>query len=106
MLWSGISGVRKCRGCSAADNCRCLVDQRVILEGLDHEQGKVHAAGDIAFEDGVANVPTPDGQALTLAFFQVAPAHDGPPRVAGKDPPACFDLIVKVRKAGEPSEPA
>jgi hypothetical protein len=53
----------------AADNRRSLVDQLVILEGLYHKQGKVYAARDIALEDGVSNVPTPNGQALTLALF-------------------------------------
>lgn len=47
------------RGRLAADNRRGLVDELVILEGLHHEQGKVHAARDVALEDGVAHVPAP-----------------------------------------------
>ena len=50
--------------------------------------GKVHAARDVALEDGVAYVPAPHWQALTLALFVVAPAHDSPPGFAGKHPPA------------------
>ena len=45
-------------------------------------------ARDVAFENGVAHVPAPHGQALALALLEVAPTHDGPARVAGKHPPA------------------
>ncbi len=51
--------MRKRRGRLAADNRRGLVDELVILEGRHHEQGKVHAARDVALEDGVAHVPAP-----------------------------------------------
>ena len=59
----------------AADNRRGLVDQLVVLEGLDHEQGEVHAACAIALEDGVAHVPTPHGETLAFALFEIAPAN-------------------------------
>ena len=32
----------------AADNRRSLVDERIILEGLDHEECEVRAARDVA----------------------------------------------------------
>ncbi len=35
--WPDSNGMRKRRGCPAADNCWGLVDQLVILEGLYHE---------------------------------------------------------------------
>ena len=99
-------GVRERRGRLAADNRRSLVDELVVLEGLHHEQGKVHATRDVALEDGVAYVPAPHGKALTIAFLEVAPAHDGPPRVACKHPPARLDLIIEVDDASEAREPA
>src|SRR5205807_4835398 len=99
-------GVRECRGRLAADDRRGLVDELIVLEGLHHEQGKVHAARDVALENGVAHVPAPHGQALTLALLEVAAAHDGPPRVAGKHPPARLYLVVEVREASETRERA
>src|SRR3990172_2128142 len=99
-------GVRERRGRLAADNRRGLVDELVVLEGLDHEQGKVDTARDVAIEYGVAHVPAPHGQALALALLEVAAAHDGPARVAGKHPPARFHLVVDVHDASESSERA
>src|SRR5439155_20040305 len=90
-------GVRECRGRLAADDRRGLVDELIVLEGLHHEQGKIHAARDVALENGVAHVPAPHGQALTLALLEVAAAHDGPARVAGKHPAARLYLVVEVR---------
>ena len=100
------SRVRKRRGRPTADNCRGLVDQLVILDGLYHEQGKVYAARDIALEDGVAYVPTPHGQSLALALFEIASADDCPPRITGEYSPTCFHLVVEVREANEPRDPA
>ena len=90
----------------AANNRRGFVDKRVIFESRHHEEGKVHAARNVARQNGVANVPTPDWQTLALTFFEVAPAHDGPPRVACKHPPASLDLVIEVHDAGEASKPA
>jgi hypothetical protein len=82
------------------------VDEFVVLERLDHEEGEVHAAGDVAFEDGVADVPAPYRQALAVALFEVAAAHDGPVAVAGEDPLARLHLVVDVDDAGEACETA
>ena len=94
------------RGRLAADNRRGLVDELVVLEGRHHEEGKVHAARHVALENGVADVPAPHWQALALALLEVAPAHDGPPRVACKHPPARLHLVVEVHNASEAREPA
>ena len=94
------------RRCTAADNGRGYVDERVVLKGLNHERGVVYTARDIAGENGITNVATPHGQTLTLALFKVAPAHDRPPGVAGKYPPAGFHLVVDIDEVGEPPEPA
>src|SRR6266545_2985802 len=98
--------VRECRGRLAPDDRRGLVDELVILEGLHHEQGKVHAARDVALENGVTHVPAPHGQALALALLEVAAAHDGPPRVAGEHPPARLHLVVEVGEASQTRERA
>jgi hypothetical protein len=78
----------------------------VILKGCHHEKGIVHAAGDIARENGVADVPTPHRQSLALAFFEIASSDDGPLSVTGKNSPARFHLVVKIYDAGQPSKPA
>src|SRR6266496_4435967 len=75
-----------------------------VREGRHHEQGEVDAARDVALEDRVADVPAPDGKTLALALFEVAPAHDGPARVAGEDPVARLYLVVEIREASEPRE--
>src|SRR3954453_23175012 len=49
----------------------------------------------------MAHVPAPYGQALTLALLEVAAAYDGPPRVAGKDPPGRLHLVVEIGEASE-----
>ena len=49
------------------------MDELVILEGRHHEQGKVHAACDIACKNRVSNMPAPYRQALTFTLFDVAP---------------------------------
>src|SRR6185437_9676404 len=104
---SSLAGrVRERRGRLAADDRRGLVDELVVLESLHHEQGKVHAAREVALEDRVAHMPAPHGQALTLALLEVATAHDGPPRVAREHAPARLHLVVEVGEASEPRERA
>src|SRR3954452_3283889 len=99
-------GVRKRRRTLAANDCRSLVNEIVILERLHHEQCEVHPARDVALEDRVAHVPAPHGQALALALFEVAAAHDCPPGVAGEHPLARLDLVVEVRESSEARERA
>src|SRR3954451_17082081 len=89
-------GVGECRGRLAADDRRGLVDKLVVLEGLHHEQGKVHPTREVARQDWIAYVLAPHGQALALALLEVAAAHDCPPGVAGKDTPRGLDLVVQV----------
>src|SRR5437764_15389229 len=48
----------------------------------------------------------PDRQSLALALLAVAAADDGPPRVALEYSPARLHLVVEVREASEPREPA
>jgi hypothetical protein len=103
----GISGMRKRRGCPATDDRGRLVYQLIVLQCRDHEQGEVHAAGDVALKDGITHMSTPHTKALALTLFQIASAHDGPPRIAGEHPPTRFDLVVQVHrpnKLGEPPE--
>ena len=83
-----------------------LVNEFVILKGRHHEQGKIHTARDVALGNGIAHVPAPHRQALALTRFEVAPAHDRPPRVTGKHPPARFHLVVDVHNAEHPSDPS
>jgi hypothetical protein len=71
------------------------LDELVVLEGLDHEQGEVDAAREVVLEDGVADVPAPHEQALAPALLEVAAAHNGPARVAGKHPPARLHLVIE-----------
>ena len=92
------------RGCLAADDRGGLVDELVVLEGLHHEQGEVDAAREVALEDGIAHVPTPHRQAVTLALLEVAPTDDGPSRVAGKHPPTGLHLVVEVGEASQTRE--
>src|SRR5215218_6456952 len=96
--------VRERRRRLAPDDSRGLVDELVVLECVHHEEGEVDAAREVAFEDGIAHVPAPDGQALALALLEVAAAHDRPARVAGEHPPARLDLIVEVGEASEAGE--
>ena len=46
-------------------------------------------------------MPAPHGQTLALALLQVAPAHDGPSRVAREHPPARLHLIVEVSETNQ-----
>jgi hypothetical protein len=77
-----------------------------VARAVSHEQGDVHAAGDVALEDEVTHVPAPRRQALTLTLFEAAPAHDGPPGVTGEHQPARFHLVVELHHANESPEPA
>ena len=58
----------------------------------------------VALEDRVADVPAPHGKTLALALLEVAPAHDGPARVAGEDPVARLNLVVQICEASEARE--
>src|SRR5438874_1503011 len=80
---SSSSGVGECRGRLASDDRRGLVNELVVLEGLHHEQGKVHTAREVARQDWIAYVFAPHGQTLAFALLEVATAHDCPPGVAG-----------------------
>jgi hypothetical protein len=51
------------------------------------------------FQDRVADVATPDGEALALALLKIAAADHRPARVAGENPPQRLDLIVELRDA-------
>src|SRR3954451_17712210 len=79
-------GVGECRGRLAADDRRGLVHELVVLEGLHHEQGKVHSTREVARQDWIAYVLAPHGQALAFALLEVATAHDRPPGVTCKHP--------------------
>jgi hypothetical protein len=99
-------GMHESRRRVAANNRRGFVDKRVVFESSHHEEGEVHAPRDVARQDGVANVPTPDWQTLALTFFEVAASYNRPPHVACKDAPASLHLIIEVHDAGEASKPA
>ena len=73
--------MRQRRGRLAADDGRGFVDQRVVGQRLDHEQGEVDAARAVARQHRIADVPAPHRQALALALFQIAAAHHRPARV-------------------------
>ena len=60
MTRSNSVGVCERRGCAASDNCRGFVDQRIVLKSLYHEQGIIYAARDVALEDGVTYMLTPN----------------------------------------------
>src|SRR3954463_12498425 len=98
------SGVGYGGGALAADDCGRFVQEVVVFERLDHEQGEVDAARDVAVEDGVADVAAPDRQALAGALLQAAAPHDGPARVAGEHASRRLDLVVEVGEAGQPGE--
>src|SRR4051794_31194623 len=104
--WGSGNCVRERRRTLAADDRRGLVNEIVVFEGLHHEQGEVHAARDVAFEDGVAHVAAPHWQALAVALLEVAATHDGPAGVAGEDALGRLHLVVEVDDPGEASETA
>lgn len=74
------------------------MDKVVVFEGFDHE---VDAACDVALEDRVAHMATPNGQPLAVALLKAAAPHDGPARVAGEDASGRLDLVVEVDDARE-----
>jgi hypothetical protein len=82
------------------------VNEFVILEGCQHEVGIIHPAGYVAGEDGVADMPAPHWQSLALAFFKIAAPYNSPPGIAGKNPPARFNLIINFHGASKPTKPA
>ena len=85
--------------CLTTNNSRRLVYQFVVLERMHHEQRKVHAARQIAFEDRVTDVTAPYRQPLAFPLFEVAPPNDSPPSTAGKHPATRLDLVVEIGKA-------
>src|SRR3954447_964960 len=99
-------GEREGRRALPAHDRGRLVDELVVFDGVDNEEGEVDAAGDVALEHGVAHVAAPDGQALAVAFLEVATTHDGPAGVAGEDAAACVHLVIEVGEAGEAREAA
>jgi DNA-binding NarL/FixJ family response regulator len=60
------------------------------------KRGEVHAARDVALEDGIADVAAPHRQTLAVALLEAAATHGGPARVAGEDAPARLHLVVEV----------
>jgi hypothetical protein len=52
-------GVRERRGRETADDRWSFMDEFVVREGVDHEQGEVHPAGEVALEDQITHVCTP-----------------------------------------------
>src|ERR1700680_3679279 len=92
---------RKRRSRPAPDNRRGFVDELVVVDCRHHELGEVHATRDVAVQNGVPYVPAPYRQALALPLLEVATAHDGPPRIAGKHTPAGLHLVVEIGEASE-----
>ena len=78
----------------------------MIVKGGDHEQGKVHAARDIARENGVADMPAPYGKTLALSFFEIAAADDSPPSVTRKYPSTRFYLVFDLYSPKHPPNPS
>ncbi len=83
----------------AADDRRRFVNERVVAERLDHEEGEVDPASQVAGEDRVADVAAPHRQALARALLQVAATHHRPAGRAGKNSPAGFDMVVELGEA-------
>src|SRR5919108_4049588 len=100
-LKSVAGGVRERRRRLAADDRRRLVNEFVVRERVHHEKGEVDAAREVALEDWIADVPAPDGQTLALALLEVAPAHDGPERVAAEHAPTRLNLVVQVGESSD-----
>jgi hypothetical protein len=107
LIWSSFPQANASVLCASAEGVwqptmagASLISSSFSIAGY-HEQCEVHAARDVALENGVADVSAPDRQALALAFFQVASSHDRPLAVAGEDPPTRLHLIVQVCKASE-----
>lgn len=51
------AGVGESRRGAATNDCRRLLDELVVGEGVDHEQRVVDPAGAVALQDRVADVP-------------------------------------------------
>lgn len=86
----------------AADDRWRLVDEGVVLQGMNHEEGKVNTPRQIARQDGILDMLAPDRQSLARAFFEVTASHHRPPLVAGENAPACLDLVLDF---GDPHQP-
>lgn len=69
-------------------------------------ESRVHTAGYIALEHGLAHVPAPHRQTRACTLFKIVAAHIGPAGVAGKHPAACLNLIVDIYDAKQPTQPA
>ena len=100
----GHGGVRANRRRLAADDRWRFMDEVVVGERFDHEQGEVDPAREVAREEGIADVPASRGQALARALLQIAPADYGPARIARVHQPARHDLVVEVDDAGQSAE--
>ena len=55
----------------AAHDGRGFSYEPVVVERVDHEEREVDAPGEIAREDGVADVAAPNRQALACTFLEV-----------------------------------
>ena len=97
--------IRQRRWSPASHNCRGFLYQSIIQQCFNHEQSIVHPPGHVALEDGVSHVPAPYRQSLAFAFLQVAPTHHRPAGAAVENPPAGFNLVVDVDKAGGTPQP-
>src|SRR5438445_6663591 len=98
--------VRARRRCLTADDRRDLVNELVVLDCRNHEQGEIYATCDIALQNGVAHVPAPHRQAHAVALLEVAAAHDGPLCVAAEHSSARLHLVVEVGEASKTRERA
>ena len=78
----------------------------VVLKRRDHEQGIVHAAREVAREDGITDMRLHTGRPWLSPSSRSLPAHDRPAGIAGKHPPARFHLVIDIHEAGEPPKPA
>src|SRR4051794_20231923 len=86
----------QCRRRRAADDGRCLVNERVVFQRLDHEQREIDATCPVAGENRVADVPAPHRKALALALLQITSAYDRPPGIAREDPAGRLNLAVEI----------
>src|SRR6187401_379466 len=80
------------------------MDELIVLESSHHEESEVDPTGDVALEHRVSDVAAPHGKTLALALLEVAAAHDGPARFAGKDPVARLHLVVEIGEASKTRE--
>jgi len=82
------------------------VDERVIFESCHHEEGRVHAVRDVARQDGVANVPSPDWQTWLSPSSRSLPLTTVHLVFACKHALASLHLVIEVHDAGEARKPA